>query len=204
METNFKYLNNPPQQDVPTEVIIHYIVKDYQRMFLDYHEVKDRAEKAEGKILDLKEKHRSQILKKEREIEQLKVDLETQKTEKVQQLEEKLAAAQQQNRLLARAIISQNNNEEPKVLFQGMLPADAQELEKKIGVQLSDALLKLTAAEERLAFYQEQIENNTIPDVDAIAMKSFLAKVSRAFGKIESATQHIENFYKLANGIPMV
>ena len=62
----------------------------------------------------------------------------------------------------------------------------------------------MLARKERLAFYQEQLENNTIPDVDAISMKSFLAKVSRAFGKIESATQHIENFYKLANGIPLV
>ena len=36
--------------DVPTEVIIHYIVKDYQRMFLTYGELERRAEKAEAKI----------------------------------------------------------------------------------------------------------------------------------------------------------
>ena len=199
-----EYHNRKPQDDIPTEVIIHNIVKDYQRMFLTYHELKARAEKAETKILDLKEKHYNQIAKRDKEIEQLKLDLEAKNKEKIKELEEKLAAAQQQNRLLAKAVITQNSNGDGKVLFQGMLPADAKELEKKMGVQLGDALIKLTSAEERLAFYQDQLENYKIPDVDAISMKSFLAKVSRAFGKIESATQHIENFYKLANGIPLV
>lgn len=199
-----EYHNRKPQDDIPTEVIIHNIVKDYQRMFLTYHELKARAEKAEAKILDLKEKHYNQIAKRDKEIEQLKQDLEAKNKDKIKELEEKLAAAQQQNKLLAKAVITQNSNGDGKVLFQGMLPSDAKELEKKMGVQLGDALIKLTSAEERLAFYQEQLENNTIPDVDAISMKSFLAKVSRAFGKIESATQHIENFYKLANGIPLV
>lgn len=199
-----EYHNRKPQDDIPTEVIIHYIVKDYQRMFLTYGEMKQRAEKAEAKILDLKEKHYNQVAKRDKEIEQLKQDLEAKNKEKIKELEEKLAAAQQQNRLLAKAVITQNSSGDGKVLFQGMLPADAKELEKKMGVQLGDALIKLTSAEERLAFYQEQLENKTIPDVDAISMRSFLAKVSRAFGKIESATQHIENFYKLANGIPLV
>lgn len=201
---DIEYHNRKPQDDIPTEVIIHYIVKDYQRMFLTYGELKARAEKAEAKILDLKEKHYNQIAKRDKEIEQLKLDLEAKNKDKIKELEEKLAAAQQQNRLLAKAVITQNSSGDGKVLFQGMLPADAKELEKKMGVQMGDALIKLTSAEERLAFYQEQLENKTIPDVDAISMKSFLAKVSRAFGKIESATQHIENFYKLANGIPLV
>ena len=199
-----EYHNRKPQDDIPTEVIIHYIVKDYQRMFLTYGEMKQRAEKAEAKILDLKEKHYNQIAKRDKEIEHLKLDLEAKNKDKIKELEEKLAAAQQQNRLLAKAVITQNSGGDGKVLFHGMLPADAKELEKKMGVQMADALIKLTSAEERLAFYQEQLENKTIPDVDAISMKSFLAKVSRAFGKIESATQHIENFYKLANGIPLV
>ena len=196
--------HRPPQRDVPTEVIVHYIVKDYQRMFLTYDEMKARAEKAETKIKDLSEKHASQLSKRDKEIEQLKQDLEAKSKEKIKDLEEKLIAAQQQNRLLAKAVIAQNSGEDAKVLFQGMLPADAKQLEKKLEVQLGDAIIKLTAAEERLTFYQEQIENNTIPDVDAISMKSFLAKITRAFGKIDSATQHIENFYKLANGIPLL
>ena len=34
-----EYHNRKPQNDIPTEVIIHYIVKDYQRMFLTYDEI---------------------------------------------------------------------------------------------------------------------------------------------------------------------
>ena len=199
-----EYRHRPPQRDIPSEVIIHYIVKDYQRMFLAYHDLKARAEKAEAKIFDMTDKHASQLSKKDKEIEKLKEELESKNKDRIKELEEKLAATQQQNRLLAWAVISQNSGENPRVLFQGMLPADAKELEKKIGIQLADALTKLTVAEERLAYYQDMLENNTIPDIDAISMKSFIAKVTRAFGKIDSAAQRIENFYNLVNGIPMV
>ena len=144
-------MDKPPQRDVPKEVIIHYIVKDYQRMFLTYDEMKTRAEKAEAKIKDLTEKHASQLSKRDKEIEQLKQELEAKNKDKFKELEEKLAAA-----------------------------------------------------EERLAYYQDMLENKTIPDIDAISMKSFIAKVTRAFGKIDSAAQRIENFYNLVNGIPMV
>ena len=202
---DFDFHKRKPQEDIPTDVIIHYIVKDYRRMFLNYDEMKLRAEKAEAKIIDLKEKHYNQMAKKEKEIEHLKLDLESQQSEKIKQLEEKLSAAQLQNRLLAQAVISQNNNKDSKILFHGMIPTDAKELEKKIGNQLSDALIKLTAAEERLANYQEVLLNNTNGHkFDPVAMKNFFSKVSKAFNKIESATQHIENFYKLVNGIPMI
>lgn len=38
-----------PQRDVPVEVIIHYIVRDYQRMFEDYERIGRRLEIAERK-----------------------------------------------------------------------------------------------------------------------------------------------------------
>ena len=88
--------------------------------------------------------------------------------------------------------------------FQGLgIPIDAKDLEKKIGTQLSDALLKLTTAEERLKYYQDLIENNDELDKTSGEIKSLLVKISRAFAKIDSATKHIENFYNLANGIPI-
>lgn len=192
-----------PQSEIPTEVIIHYIVKDYRRMFHDYHEMKRRAEKAEAKIEELKEKHHSQILKKEKEINEFKK--ESVSLEMMQELKESLNASKQQNRLLAKAVISQNSNEDGKLLFKGLTPADAKELEKKIGDQLKDALIKLTSVEERLVNYQDALESIKDEQItNSVSMKSFLSRIAKSFGKIDSAVQHIENFYKLASGVPLV
>lgn len=196
--------NRKPQQDIPTEVITHYIVKDYRRMYLAYNEMKERAEKAEAKILDMKEKHARQLSKQEKEIEQLKRDIDEQSKETIKELKEKLEDTRQQNVVLARAVISQNCNEDGKVLFQGMVPADAKKLEEKIGIQLGDAQLKLNAVNEDLAFFKELIENNDIPDVADYTIKSFLTRVPSFFSKLDSATQRIENFYKLVVGIPVI
>ena len=191
-----------PQGDIPTEVIIHYIVKDYRRMFLEYDDMKRRAEKAEAKLDELKEMHHSQILKKEKEIDELKN--ESVPMQKMKELQESLNASKQQNRLLAKAVISQNSNENSKLLFQGLTPKDATELEKKIGVQLREALIKLTSVEERLVNYQDALESIKDEQMsNSASMKSFLARIAKSFGKIDSAVKHIENFYKLASGIPV-
>ena len=189
-----------PQEDVPTEVIIHYIVKDYQRMFLAFDEMKTRAEKAEAEILEMKEIHHKQIENRVKEIDNLRKE----DNDRTNKLEEQLAAVQYQNRLLAHAVISNNSKDNGSVLFKRMVPADAKELEKKIGVQLSEALLKLTAAVEKLTYFQEKLENDELPDIEAANMAYFLNKVARTFNKIEASTQHIENFYKLVNGIPIL
>ena len=38
------------QDDVPVERLIHYIVKDYRRMYLDYDELRARVRRAELKV----------------------------------------------------------------------------------------------------------------------------------------------------------
>ena len=63
-----EYHKTKPQDDIPTDVIIHYIVKDYQRMFLAFDEAKARAEKAEAEILELKETHYKELLNRDKEI----------------------------------------------------------------------------------------------------------------------------------------
>lgn len=199
-----EYHNRKPQDDIPVEVITHYVVKDYRRMFLSYDELLKRAEKAEATIFYMKNNQAKLLSKHEKEIEQLKQDLEAQSKEKIKELKGKLYAAQEQNRILAQAIISQNRNENGKNLFQGMVPADAKELEEKIGFQLDDTQKKLTAAEEILALFKEQIENNDIPNVNEYTVNKFLTRSTGIFRKIECATQRIENFYKLVNGIPML
>lgn len=46
-----------PQDDVPTNRLLLYIVKDYQRMQREYYGVKERADDAERELAKLKEKH---------------------------------------------------------------------------------------------------------------------------------------------------
>ena len=137
-------------------------------------------------------------------IDMSKLIIDEQSKETIKELKEKLEDTRQQNVVLARAVISQNCNEDGKVLFQGMVPADAKKLEEKIGIQLGDAQLKLNAVNEDLAFFKELIENNDIPDVADYTIKSFLTRVPSFFSKLDSATQRIENFYKLVNGIPVI
>jgi hypothetical protein len=200
-----------PQDDIPTDVIIHNIVKDYQRMFLAYNETKARAEKAEATILELKETHYKQLLNRDKEIanrdkeiEKLKKLLESKTAKKNEKLEEKLSEALQQNRRLTHALLTQDRNEDARILFKGMLPADAEDLKEKMGDQLSNAILKLEVIEDSISYIKEQIETNTLPDIDAENMDYFLMKVQRALERIEGAKSNIDNFYKLAKGIPLI
>lgn len=192
-----EYHNRKPQEDVPVDQIIHYIVKDYQRMFLTFNDMKERAEKAEAKIEELKKKYFTQIENRGKD---------SKSQEKIKQLEEKLQNAQQQNRLLANAIIAQNTGDGlPGNLSQAMgYPGDIKEVEKKMGSQLSDAFVKLNAVETQMVKCMEILETFNVQNPDSLQLKCFITKFSRTFGQIDSATTRIENFYKLVNGIPML
>lgn len=198
----FEYHNRKPQDDVPVDLIIHYIVKDYQRMYLTYDEMEKRALKAEATIEELKEKHLKDLEGKNREIKNMKMNIESK--EHVEQMKEKLDTARQQNLVLANAIVALNKGNGTLTSFQGLgIPIDAKDLEKKVGTQLGDALIKLTAVEERLSNCQQLLENCNEINKDAIQIKTLLTKIAKAFGQIDSASKHIENFYKLANGTPL-
>ena len=184
--------------DVPTEVIIHYIVKDYQRMFLTYGELERRAEKAEAKIAEMKERHSKAIETRDKEIKELKKEIVSQ--DRAKQLEKELGQAREQNKLLAQAIASMNTGINPeKLMYKSVVPVDPDRLEKKFGSQVNDAYVKITAAEERLANYQEMLEEAVRQGLDTEQIQTVIEKIHKAFGKIDSAVKHIENFYKLAN-----
>ena len=102
---------------------------------------------------------------------------------------------------LAQAIVSQLNDEDQKPqLIQGLtLSVDPKELEKKIGTQLGDAYMKLTSIEQKLNISQEAILYGNSSE-----MKMLKGNIVASIGKIESAVKHIDNFYKLVNGIPLI
>ena len=240
------YHHRPPQEDIPTEVIIHHIVKDYRRMYLQYddferrvndaeaqvdcltkraekaelkvekltHRAEDaeskvkllthQAEKTEAKLEDLKQKNNEKSIKKEKN-EKLQKQVQDQQDE-IKLLKEKLEKAKQQNLFLAQAIVSQLNDDDQKPqLIQGLLLSiDPKELEKKIGTQLGDAYLKLNTIEQRLNNCQDAIESHTFLNGDSNEMKILKGNLVASIGKIQSAVKHIDNFYKLVNGIPII
>jgi len=84
-------------------------------------------------------------------------------------------------------------------MCKSVVPLNPDKLEKKFGSQVNDAYVKITAAEERLANYQGMLEEAVRKGVDTEQIQTVIEKIHKAFGKIDSAVKHIENFYKLAN-----
>ena len=241
-----EYQHKRPQDFIPTELITHYIVKDYRRMYLNFDDLclrnkkamykideltlraekaesklekltcraedaeskvkqlTHQAEKTEAKIEELKQKNNEKSIKKEKN-EKLQAQVQEQQDE-IKSLKEKLEKAKQQNLFLAQAIVSQLSDEDQKPqLIQGLLLSiDPKELEKKIGTQLGDAYLKLNTIEQRLNSCQEAIEFHSFLNGDSNEMKILKGNLVASIGKIESAVKHIDNFYKLVNGIPII
>lgn len=177
-----------PQADIPTDVIIHHIVKDYRRMFNTFQEMKERAEKAEAMVEDLKEKHRKQLERKEREIKNLKE--ETVPMEVYKELKELFLEEQRRNRSLARSTIIQTFKDDPQKFYREMgISVDPEEIEKKMGIQLGDAMLKLNIVEELLTNISQSLENSDDSETAKIAM-SYRNRITRAMSKIDAAKNH--------------
>lgn len=49
--------SKPPQLEVPDDVIVHHIVKDYRRMFFSFDKMREYAKKMEARVKKLEEKN---------------------------------------------------------------------------------------------------------------------------------------------------
>ena len=65
------------QDDVPVERLIHYIVKDYRRMYLDYDELRARVRRAEQKVQDARDKNYEIQKVNERLQKQIDIQMDT-------------------------------------------------------------------------------------------------------------------------------
>lgn len=84
--------------------------------------------------------------------------------------------------MLVQKDLSENNGL-GLIALQGIVPIDTKELEKKIGVQLGDALIKLSATEERLSNCQELLEESIAQGIKYEYRKNFLIKATKVLGK---------------------
>ena len=200
MKEEKEYGRRAPQRGVPTEKVIHYIVKDYQRMYNGFHALRERAEKAEERVKEYQEKCaklRSDNTKLQNDYKKNIEDVRTSRNavvkEATEELQERIDFLTKQNKFLAQAVIEPekvdlllNKLNEPMVFDSN------DEVLQEAMKQLEHALLRMTAIEGRLA----DVENLTKQrDYTEKEMNHALTKFNKAFGKIDSATRRIENFF---------
>ena len=146
-------------KDIPTEVIIHYIVKDYQRMFNDYHALRERAEKAEGKVEKLradKDALEKEYRKKLKECQDARDAIIEECTKGLQR---ELKEANRKVSVLAQAVMTGNTEEAIHIIRR----EDTEWMDKAL-TQLERAHQKLTVAEVRMDVFQKALEENNLSD----------------------------------------
>lgn len=189
-----------PQDGVPTERIVHNIVKDYQRMFNGFHAMRERAEKAEAMVKEYQEKcsklrSDNDKLRKgfEKNLEEVRASRDAVVKETTEELQERIDALTRQNKFLAQAVIEPekvdlllNKLNEPMVFDSN------DEILQEAMKQLERALLRMTAIEGRLADVENLAKQRDYTEKE---MNHALTKFNKAFDKIDSATRRIENFF---------
>ena len=202
-----EYGTRQPQRDVPVEQIIHYIVKDYQRMYNTFGDMQERAEKAEAKADELKEKLSKARSDNERirkgfeknlsevrasrdaVVQQVTEDLQ----EQLKQTQEQLKASVRQNKLLAQAIAEPTQAKEIlETLNEPILIASPEDKDRlAIAMkQLEVALLRMNSIEMRLGIVERAMELRYTGE----ELKNALKRFSNAYGKIDSVTMRLNNF----------
>lgn len=196
------------QDDVPVERLIHYIVKDYRRMYLDYDELRARVRRAEQKVQDARDKNYEIQKVNERLQKQIDIQMDTRhkfaNKKLVNVLDEKLQEARRQNRLLAQAVVEENKNYSVDSLSLGSALADTtlgNQIIGQVSRHLEKALIKLTEVEERLAEYEDTLEKIVVMDPQSSGKEMLLNQIKQAFKDISSSTSHIENSAKALSNI---
>lgn len=188
-----------PQDDVPVERIIHYVVKDYRRMFIAYDEQVRRAEKAEQQVYDLKEKNsklRSQLESNrrgfEKNLQEVRDSRDAALRERTETMEGRLNEALRQNKLLAQAVLDPQQASVLLAKISEPTYLDASDDRLFLAMkQLDVALLKMNTIEMRLSGVEGVYRENYRGE----QLDSVLKRFKNAFAKIDSVTMRIEDFF---------
>ncbi|MBQ9532639.1 MAG: hypothetical protein IJR71_01565 [Prevotella sp.] len=208
-ELKFWDMGRRPQDDVPTERIIHYIVKDYRRMFNAYHALLDKAKSQEKEINRLNEKNKTILSSwdaERRKFKEAMRQLQESRSAVVdavtEDLEDEVKELKRQNRLLAEAVVNGNNGN-VRVIREAIALNSPSEREwmKRSMKQLEQANMKLDATISHLTeskAYVENIASEGYKEKDAAFL---LKKIGKAHSKLESALSHIATFFEKTSKI---
>ena len=207
METKglkFWDIGRRPQDDVSTERIIHYIVKDYRRMFNTYHALLDKAKGQEREIEKLKEKNKTILSSWDAERQKFREKLRQLQESRsavvdavTEDLEDEVKELKRQNRLLAEAVANSNSGN-VRVIREAIdlnSPSEREWMKRSLK-QLEQANMKLDATVLHLTDskkYVEEIVNGEYTEKDATYL---LKKIGKAHSKLESALSHIATFFE--------
>lgn len=180
-----------PQRDIPTEVIIKYVVKDYRRMFLAFDEMQTRAEKAEAQVRELREKNFMKAanidgLRKEykQKLDEVRASRNAEIAAVTDDLREQLDEANRKVRILLQAF------DNPEVLksLGGMTLSSTDEKKWMHGCtkQLKKAMMNFDYMETRLDEMRQLMEDGSTEKFDA--------RLSRVLAKMDACTDRIGNF----------
>lgn len=192
-----------PQQDVPNEVIIHNIVKDYQRMYNGFHAMRESKDAHIGELLKKISKKSITISNLQAENKQLRKQLEEVRAsrnavakavsedieEQLAEANKRLEAANRKNNLLIQAL------QDPNIVYEvnshTLTDGDDKEWMDKAKKQLEKAMLNFTAIEARLAECETALKGVT----ETVEGTRAISKINKAFTKIDSCVSHIEDFF---------
>ena len=205
-----------PQDDLPYEVRMKYIIEDYRKINTHIDSARRYAEDMERENLDLKEKvakaerrataANGNLQKARERIAQLKVRLydvqlsrDTIVEEMTGDLQRQLADAQRKNRILAQAVIDPTAKTDiisPMVIN---IEEDGDRLEM-IAKQMELVFTRMRSIEERIGIVEEAMRLR----YDGDDLKKALKRFSNAYGKIDSVTMRIGNFLDMMKDLKVV
>ena len=185
-----------PQDEIPVEKIIHYIVKDYRRMFLEFDALENRALKAEAKVAAMREKNlkmSSELghIRKvyDNKLAEMQKDRDVVVQELMADLNSKLNAANRKNNLLMQAL--QDPNAINVINTHTIdLDEDKEWMDRAMG-QLEKAMLNFVSIESRLYECEKILDNAT----EDIIKDGIIKRMNKALTKINSCVSHIEDFF---------
>lgn len=200
----------PRKPSLPKEQVIHYIVKDYRRMFTEFDALRERAEKAEAENEKLKEKNRiirGDLLKLN---EKKKADMQEYKDkvlkdaanmrEDYEMLNARLNDQIRKNKLLVQALAEPESVtsvlaslDEPFIVNT----KDGKDRLDKALRELEAVKLRLNSVEMRLWNVEKVVEEHCSEEV----VKAYLKRFNAAFGKIDSVMFRIDNFLALMKNV---
>lgn len=191
-----------PQRDVPTEKIIHYIVKDYQRMYNGFHAMRESKDTRIDELLKKISRKQATIAALQDENKRLRLQVnEVQASrnavvrEVTADLEERLKEANRKVNLLIQAL------QDPQAIYEinshTLTTDDDREWMGKAMKQLEKAEYNFTSISARLT----ECEAALLGVTDSIEKRGILSKINKAFSKIDSCVNHIEEFFKKVGNI---
>ena len=204
-----KKIRMPRKPQLPTELAIHYIVKDYQRMFNERESYLERIQYAQKELV----KQEDKTYKARRELETLKSTYKDKLQKAQKEVEEKDEALKQMSTELAEAngkiqklievLVDPSKKEEvladvlrPRIVGKKDLEWIAESLR-----QLQKANERLTLSEGRLRESYEILKKVERVSYDIGEVKSAVGRLPKVFSRIDSALQRIDNFFKIVGAI---